>query len=196
MIGFLDGIVEEKFEGTVLVNVGGVGYEVCVSDFALHSLMIGESVRLYTYLQLREDGVSLFGFLTKDDKSLFLKLISVSGVGPKMASAIMSGMQLGDLESAIARGDAGLLSKIKGLGKKTAERIIVDLKDKVSSAPLLSEENLQEYLVDDTAIADATETLVSLGLNRNEANRLARLSAAGSSSAEEIIAKALRSLNR
>ena len=198
MISFLYGMIEEMGEGYLILNVGGVGYELCVSNHTLASIgMIGEDVKIYTYLQVKEDGIALYGFSDKEEKDMFLKLITISGVGPKMASGILSGISVSDLSVAIKREDVKLLSKVKGLGKKTAERICLELKDKIDfDAPLLSQEALSEFMLDSTAIDDATETLVSLGVNRNEAFKLARACSKDATSAEEIIVKALQSLNR
>ncbi len=199
MIGFLYGMIEEKTEGLLVLNVSGVGYEICVSNFTLaHLGNIGEDVKIYTYLQVKEDGLALFGFSSQEEKAMFLKLIEVSGVGPKMASSILSGLTAGDLATAIRHEDVQTISKIKGLGKKTAERICLELKDKVEDVlPLLSSNALNDYMIQNTsAIEDATETLISLGVSKGEAYKLARTCSTEVSTAEEIIVKALQSLNR
>lgn len=192
MISFLVGVIEEKREGYAILDVNGVGYEVNVSNNTLVSLpMVGETVKILTYMAVREDGVSLFGFASKEEKELFLKLITVSGIGPKVALSILSGLNISDLTIAIATEDLKLLSKIKGLGKKTAERICLELKDKITTAGLpLEMENVE--VVDENAVEMATDTLVSLGINKNEAYKLARSYAKEGATAEEIISKALR----
>lgn len=192
MISFLVGTIEEKYENTVVVDVNGVGYELTVSNNTLVSLpQTGETVKVLTYMAVREDGVYLYGFANREEKDLFLKLTTVSGVGPKMAIGILSGLNLSDLSIAIMREDVSLLSKIKGLGKKTAERICLELKDKISTGALPLETGLiQEY--DEDAVNIATDTLISLGINKNEAYKLARSYAGEGVSAEEIISKALR----
>ena len=128
---------------------------------------------------------------------MFLRLITVSGVGPKMAITILSGMKLSDLVVAIVSGDSTLLSKIKGLGKKTAERICLELKDKISTTSFnLQETDLPDTSYNETALNDAVDTLINLGVNKNEAYRLARSKATADTTAEEIILKVLRELGR
>lgn len=193
MISFLIGIIEEKQENMLVLNVNGVGYEINVSANTLSSLpMEGETVKILTYMAVREDGVYLFGFSSKEERELFFKLISVSGIGPKMAISILSGLSLSDLVMAIINQDHKLLSKIKGLGKKTAERICLELKDKLS----ITGENIENASFgadyNEDAVQMATDTLISLGINKNDAYMLARANATAESTAEEIISKSLR----
>lgn len=191
MISFLVGVIEEKSENTLILDVSGVGYELTVSTNTLSSLpMAGESVKIFTYMAVREDGVFLFGFSSKEEREVFFKLISVSGVGPKMAITILSGLSLSDLTIAIIKEDSKLLSKIKGLGKKTAERICLELKDKLGQASTNETTFSADY--DEDAVQMATDTLISLGINKNEAYMLARANAQNDATAEEIISKALR----
>ena len=194
MISFLIGSIEEKMEGAIVVNVGGVGFEVSVSSNTLQSLpMPGESAKVYTYMSVREDDISLFGFSSIEERDIFNQLITVSGVGPKMALAILSGLSLSDLVIAITKEDVKILSKIKGLGKKTAERLCLELKDKLSMFGI-AESAQQTFDVDydEDAVQMATDTLISLGINKNEAYMLARANAANNATAEEIISKSLR----
>lgn len=191
MISFLVGVIEEKSENTLILDANGVGYELSVSANTLSALpMAGESVKIYTYMAVREDGVFLFGFSSKEERDVFFKLISVSGVGPKMAITILSGLSLSDLTIAIIKEDSKLLSKIKGLGKKTAERICLELKDKLSQTSTNDSTFSVDYNED--AVQMATDTLISLGINKNEAYMLARANAQNDATAEEIISKALR----
>ena len=197
MIAFLVGTIEKKMENTLLLDVNGVGYELCVSNTTLASLpMEGETVKVLTYLQVKEDGVALYGFATDEEKGMFLKLITVSGIGPKMAISILSGIRLSDLLVAIVNEDSNLLSKIKGLGKKSAERICLELKDKVTATGSLLGETAMSGEYNESALNDAVETLVSLGINKNEAYRLARSKATADITAEEIILKVLKEMGR
>ena len=196
MFSFIIGKIEEKQEGLVVINNNDIGYEINVSNNTLCSLPgINEQVKLYTYFQVREDGVSLFGFSTLDEKRLFLQLITVSGVGPKMAISILSGARLSDIGVSIANGDISLLAKIKGCGKKTAERIIVELRDKIDAFGL-AVDTIQTPTAsfDNGVINDAVETLISLGINRNEALRLVKLVVADNDTVEDVIAKVLRNM--
>ena len=192
MFAFLEGNIAYKQDGILIVNVGGVGYELCVSNFTNFTLPnVGENARVLTYLQVKEDGICLYGFATADEKEMFLKLITVSGVGPIGAIGILSNISLNDLIKAISLGDIKVLSSIKGIGKKTAERISIELKDKVSFEGTFDS---PVQVVDTKAVDEAIVVLVSLGVNKNEALRLAREYAKEDSTAEEIVSKALRGL--
>ena len=193
------GTIEEKRENLLTMDVNGVGYELSISNNTLVSLpMEGETARVLTYLQVSENtGVCLYGFATTEEKAMFLKLITVSGIGPKMAIGILSGMKLSDLIVAIINEDSNMLSKIKGLGKKSAERICLELKDKVSTNGLAIENNIQlSGNYNETALNDAVDTLINLGVNKNDAYKLARSKATENTTAEEIILKVLRELGR
>ena len=191
MISFLIGTIEDKQENSLLLDVGGVGFEMSISSNTFSALpMVGESVKVLTYMSVREDDISLYGFSSKEEKDLFIKLISVSGIGPKVAISILSGLTLNALSIAIANKDVKMLSKIKGLGAKTAERICVELKDKVSAFPLIDQTQSEDY--DESAVQMATDTLIALGISKSEAYMLARSNAGDNASAEEIIAKSLR----
>ncbi|MBQ8845361.1 MAG: Holliday junction branch migration protein RuvA [Clostridia bacterium] len=195
MISFLVGIIEEKSENILQLNVQGVGFELNISSNTFSALpQVGETIKIWSYLQVKEDGMALFGFSSKEERDLFLKLITISGVGPKIAIGILSGMKISELVTAIIRQDIALLSKIKGLGKKSAERICLELKDKIGSDNLLLDEPNISIEYNENAVNDATETLISLGVNRNESYKLARRCASEDSTAEEIIMKALREL--
>ncbi len=193
MISFLVGIIEEKSENMVTLDVNGVGYELGISRNSFISLPgEGERVKLLTYMSVREDGVSLFGFTSREEKELFLKLTQVSGIGPKVAIGILSGLPLSDLVKAIIQEDTRALSSIKGLGKKTAERLCLELKDKVSMVGISTEEGATTFEYNEDAVSLATETLIALGINKNEAYLLAKSNATADSTAEEIISKSLR----
>ena len=141
-------------------------------------------------MQVREDGIALFGFSSKDEKDMFMKLISVNGIGPKMAVGILSGITLNDLISAIVNQDVKMLCTIKGLGKKTAERLLVELKDQAMPVQMeISQQNVNMNFIE-----QASEALISLGVGRNEAYRLAKENAVEGATVEEIITKALRGM--
>lgn len=192
MISFLMGIIEEKNENSVIINVNGVGFNINISSNTFSSLpLVGESTKIFTYMSVREDDISLYGFSSIEERDLFNKLITVTGIGPKMALGILSGLSLSDLIIAIIKEDSKLLSKIKGLGKKTAERLCLELKDKLS--PISSQETSNfEIDYNEDAVQMATDTLISLGISKNEAYMLARANATKNSTAEEIISKSLR----
>lgn len=199
MIAYLKGNVIDVFEGGIVLENNGVGYEVFCSSAVLHKLTIGSCGSVFTYLQMREDGVSLYGFDTKEEKKMFLKLISVSGVGPKMGIAILSGMNTADLVTAIATKDVKTLSKIKGLGKKTAERIILELREKVNDddvdAIVAMGSPIEQPLLGEDE--DAVTALMGLGFNGTQSkNAVMAAREQGAQKIEDVIAFALRSLNR
>ncbi len=195
MISFLVGTIEEKNENLLVLDVNGVGYEMAISNNTLASLpMEGETVKVLTYLQVSENtGVCLYGFATAEEKAMFEKLITVSGIGPKSAIAVLSGVKLSELMTAIANGDTTALSKVKGLGKKSAERICLELKDKITAVSLGGFDDLPLMEnINEGVLNDAVQTLINLGVNKNEAYRLARSKMAENSTAEEIILKVLK----
>ncbi len=195
MINYLVGEIVLKSENLVVLEVNGIGYELNVSMFALDNLpQTGSVSRVFTYMHVREDEISLFGFFSIDEKNVFLKLISVSGIGPKVALAILSGIKPSDLMVAIKTGDVKLLSTVKGLGKKTAERIVLELKDKISVVGFDSEV-AGENIANESIIDEATEALIALGVNKNEAYRLARENSLNCETTEDIIRKAFQNLS-
>ena len=201
MIAFLVGTIEEKYENVLIMDVNGVGYELLISNNTLVALPnVNETTKVLTYLHVKDDGVALYGFATPEEKSIFMKLITVSGVGPKMAITILSGMKISDLIVAITREDVSLLSKIKGLGKKTAERVCLELKDKINATGFETDlfnykDNIGNF-INENALKDAVDTLIALNVNKNEAYGLARANAGDGATAEEIILKVLRQLGR
>ena len=198
MLGYIKGKVLYSSDGTVLLENNGIGYEVLCSGAAYAKLISDGQGEVYTYLQVREDGVSLFGFVSLEEKNMFLKLISVSGVGPKMGITVLSSMNINDIAVAIANSDVKKLTAAKGLGKKTAERIILELREKVSAEGLSEKgaaapEQPAEKISDKEE--DAVVGLMSLGYTRAESVRaVKRAEEAGAKSMEEIIMTALRSM--
>ncbi len=198
MFGYIRGEIAEKKDGTVLLENNGVGYELAVSQGTAAKCREGENVRLYCYLQVKDDGLSLYGFADKEEKSMFLRLISVSGVGCKVALSVLSGMDSGSLALAIYNGDTKSLTKIKGLGKKTAERLVLELREKVTA-------DAQDFCLSGSAeegvfsaqftkpMNDALSVLVSLGKNRADAERLVdAASKLGAETTEELINMSFR----
>ena len=197
MIGYLKGNVLSCAEGTVLLEVNGVGYELACSGAAFAKLATDGKGEVYTWLQVRDDGVSLFGFVSPEEKNMFLKLISVSGVGPRMGIAVLSGMNLSELAVAIASSDVKGLCVVKGLGKKTAERIVLELREKVESAPVPPAKGGAAPAPAAAAEEeeDAVVGLMSLGYTRAESTRAVRAAAErGAKGVEEIILSALKNM--
>ena len=167
MIAHISGKIAEKFNGSIIVDVSGVGYEVMVPQYEYDKAMLDNSIKLYTYHHIREQSQELFGFSSLAAKKIFELLITVQGIGPKAGIAIMS---LGDYEqvrNAIANEDSKYIQKANGVGKISAESVIVDLKDKVG---LATSYNTEEEKVDgDVSGDEALEALVALGFNLKDA---------------------------
>ena len=196
MFAFLTGVLEEKDNNIAVINCNGVGFEVNVSDTTIYELPnIGEMATIYTYMAVREDAITLFGFASREEKSAFLKLTSVSGIGGKMAIVILSAMPVADLIEAIVTENIRLLSSIKGLGKKTAERLVVELKNSFDDLQLsmLSPRNAS---TNSSAIEEAIDTLVAMGLSRFDATSVVKNVAVTNDTAEDIIKKSLRNTNK
>ncbi|MBQ3047719.1 MAG: Holliday junction branch migration protein RuvA [Clostridia bacterium] len=190
MFNYIIGKITEKTDVYAVVENNNIGFELNMSTFSLQSLLIGQEAKIFVYYQQKEDAVNLFGFLNREEKDLFLKLISVSGVGPKGAIAILSNISTNDLGVVIAKQDLNTLSKVKGVGKKTAERILVELKDKIDILPM-ELLGMKEIGVDTQEVDDAIEVLISLGLTKQEAVKNAKQCYKQGDKAEDVIAKAL-----
>lgn len=172
MIAYVQGIIEDISEDNVVIDIGGLGYNVRIScDTASKLPGIGEEVRLYTYTCVREDAFLLYGFLSKKDLQIFKQCISVNGIGPKGALGILSVMDADSLRYAIMSGDVKAISKAPGIGARTAERLILELKDKIQiDDTLISKEieNTASYCIDNPQKKEAIEALVSLGYGQTE----------------------------
>ena len=176
VISYIRGPLEEKREDSVVVEAGNIGYRIFIPSSVLGELPgLGEEVKIYTYFSVREDGMSLFGFLSRQDLEMFRQLIGVNGVGPKSALGILSALKPDVLRLAVISGDAKAISKAPGVGAKTAQRIILDLKDKIKAEDVLfAGADLEESLKTDLsgmaeAGKEAVEALTALGYSASEA---------------------------
>ena len=171
MIASLRGTVLERGAGRVVLDVGGVGYLLQTTSSAARMSVPGEEVTLVTHLNVREDALTLYGFAESAERSMFELLLGVSGVGPKAALAIMSGYAPDQVRRAIATSDHALFTSISGIGKRTAERVVIDLKDKIGALPAAEEPIPAAPAGGHTAARDA---LVGLGMSVNEAEAALR----------------------
>ena len=196
MYAFITGKIEDKTENSVIIECNGIGYEIFVSTNTLSLLgNVGEVAKVYTYLHVREDAFLLFGFLSKEEKNLFLELITVSGVGAKMAQQILSAIKPNDLVNCIITDDVKTISQAKGIGKKTAERIVLELKGKMGDlSGSLSSIEFENNNISTTACDEACELLVNMGLSRFDALKLVKRVATETDTTETLIAKALKNL--
>lgn len=195
MIHYLRGKLTMRFDGGVVLETGGVGFQVFVPENSSLYLVMGqEEVLVYTAMIVREDDMSFYGFSERDALELFQKLRTVNGVGAKAALAVLSAMPLLDVKKAILYEDATTLTRANGIGKKTAERIVLELKDKLSDVTGLSD--LGNQVVAESGKAEAINALIGLGYSRTEA--ISALSGIESSSlaTEEYIKLALRGMSK
>lgn len=176
MIVFLDGILEDKEPTRVVVNVNGVGYEAAIPLSSYDRLpAAGQRLRLLTVPVVREDAHLLFGFMSAEERDLFLLLTSVNGIGPKLGLALLSGLSTRDLKAAVAQGDVKRLSGISGVGKKTAERLILEMRDKLGKGDLMEAVTGGKSLGPvDAKLRDALLALISLGHKQADAQRMVR----------------------
>jgi Holliday junction DNA helicase RuvA len=185
-------------EETVILDVNGVGYEAYCSGEAFRKTTVGEIAEIYTYLQVREDGVTLFGFASPKEKELFLKVTSVSGVGPKLGISILTGMSADEVAIAIQTADVKRLSAVKGLGKKTAEKLVLELHGKISAAEVMSasgETPSAAPVVEKLSPVDEDAVSALMGLGFSKAERVQAVKRAkeqGARNVEDIIMRALQ----
>ena len=195
MIGSLRGRIASKSPPQLTVEVGGLGYELeaPLSTF-FHLPAVGEEVRLLTHLVVREDAHVLYAFGTEDERRLFRSLIRVSGVGPKIALALLSGISVAAFAECVQRGDTGALTRVPGVGRKTAERLIVEMRDRLVAAPLPA--GTAAPAAESSAESEAYGALVALGYRPAEATRLLKAVGPGTHSTEELIRRALQGAAR
>ena len=196
MIAYIKGTVDTLTDQSVVLENQGVGYIVGASSATLSRLPPkGELAQLYTYLQVKEDDMSLFGFLTQEEIRLFRLLISISGIGPKVAMAILAMMSPDQIMTAIVSQDAMTFSKVPGVGKKTAQRITLELQDKIKTQDLgLKQEGMNMGAVASSEKQDAIDALLALGYSRSESVRAVLAAAEEDMPTEQIIRMALKKL--
>ncbi len=194
MIGYLRGKIISKKPTKLLLDVNGVGYIVNISISTFEKLADREEAALYTYLSVRESAMDLYGFYSLAEKEMFELLISVSGIGPKSAQGILSGIQIEDLKDALRNANISRLVSIPGIGRKTAERLMVELRDKVESVVEVGESTTSTV---SNVRSDAIAALVNLGYNQKVAERIVRgiTDRTANISIEDLIKEALVALN-
>jgi holliday junction DNA helicase RuvA len=198
MIGFLRGRVFDKQPNRVTVDVQGVGYELIVPLSTFYEIGdVGAEVALRVHTHVREDALQLFGFLTDLERQLFERLIGINGIGPKLAVAVLSGIEPREFVSAVNRGDVARLTRVPGIGKKTAERMVLELKDRLLALQAPSEERA-DTSPDGKLRADLVSALQNLGYHRPQAEKAieSTLAAAPAFTFEQALKSALRELTR
>ncbi|MDD6207672.1 MAG: Holliday junction branch migration protein RuvA [Clostridiales bacterium] len=202
MISYIKGTIEEIGEDEIVMESQGIGYSIRVPQSVIRSAVVsGQVVKIYTYLYVREDALNLYGFLTKDDLSVFKMLITVNGIGPKGAIGILSNLSADDLRFAVLSDDAKAIAKAPGVGIKTAGKVILELKDRMKLEDAFEkklEHTLQGEGVSQTAesqMSDAVSALVALGYGSTEAMKAVRsVQDGGAMDAEQLLKAALKNL--
>lgn len=199
MISFVEGVLAEALPTQVVVDVQGVGYQLLIPLSSYEALPPpGGKVRLLTHLHVREDAMVLYGFGSAEERDLFRLLIQhVTGIGPRMALAVLSGMAVGQFKAAVVSGDTAAISKISGVGKKTAERVVLELKDKVGVAAAWEAATTTPQDAAAAHLDDAVLALMSLGYRQVEAQRAVRAVSTrlpAEASSEEVLREALKGL--
>lgn len=198
MIALLTGQIAHKSPDHVILDVHGVGYRVMIPFSTYYELPEDGAATLHIHTSVREDAILLYGFRTRTEKSFFQLLISVSGIGPKLARDILSNIQPPQLAAALIQGDLHKLSAIPGIGKKTAERLVLELKDKagkLDTGSLSAAESVGRSLPESTVLDDVTSALLNLGYKDAQVRKvLAELDCAGGASVEDVLKQALKIL--
>ena len=204
MFAYISGTIEHKAEGCVVIDNGGIGYKINTSLSTLARLgTIGEKVKVYTHYHVREDDISLFGFVTNEELNMFEYLITVSGVGPRVALSILSSISPSSFGLAVITNDAKALTKAQGVGIKLAQRIILELKDKIEkghkeqiASGSLGDDFADPYLGQSPKLMEAISALVVLGYNQFEATKAVTNVFDENAEIEQIIMSALKSVSR
>lgn len=202
MIGYMKGIVEGIYEDRIILEVNSIGYNIFMPSSAIDRIGgLGEEIKIYTYLNVREDAMLLFGFLTKDDLDFYKLLIGVNGIGPKVGLAILSTMTTDDLRFAILSEDSKRIGKTPGVGPKTAQRLIIELKDKMNLEEAFEEKLSNNDIKSDkgtnSAREEAAMALCALGYSNSESYSAVRSSdISPEDDVETIIKKALKNISK
>ena len=203
MLAYISGKLVSKTQNLAVIDVQGIGYALEISYNTASKIAVGESVQLFCSLCVNDQEVRLIGFHSAEEKSMFLRLTSISGIGPKSALGILSGTELTRLAIAIIEGDSKFIAKIKGVGKKTAERIVLELKEKLASEKnsdidgnddFLRSIGLDDNIHVDNDMQDAIDALRTLGLTTHEATKAVQKAKPTSKTIEELIQNALKML--
>ena len=199
MISYIKGRLEIKSKDYIVVDVGGIGYKIFMSETAINEGEVGTEVKVHTYMRVREDDISLYGFLNNEELVTFELLISVGGVGAKSAITILSNITPSKFALAVITNDVNTLKKLPGIGAKTAARIILELKDKMKTEQSIEEnknEEIKEAIVLDNKANDAVEALCVLGYTRKDVEKVLSNIDTNKLTVEEIIKQGLKYLGR
>lgn len=199
MYAYIKGVLEEKLNDSVIIETGGIGYKVFMSNFAVSAIgEVGDSVKVFTHYHVREDNISLYGFLSNEELKMFELLISVSGIGAKSAISMLSKISPSDFAISIVNNDITSLTSVPGIGKKSAERIILELKDKLKTSDeiIVNKEKSKTLIENSGNVEDAISALRILGYNQKEIEKVLEKFDYKSMSVEDIIRNGLKLLSK
>lgn len=199
MYAYINGIVADKGHNELVVEAGGVGYSLyCSLNTVQNAPSVGERMRVYTFLNVTQDSISLFGFESKEERAMFLRLTGVSGIGPKTAIGILGSMSMRELTLAIVMGDTATLTRAPGIGKKTAQRIALELKEQISSDEVEGLSGMDQHVIapsrQDDPVTEAMVALQSLGYTQGEAMQALSAVRDQSDKPDELVRLALRGM--
>lgn len=195
MYAYISGEVVQKAANYAVIDAAGIGYQIYTDTFSLNMLKTGQQGKLFTYLKVAEDDMALYGFATMEQKNMFEKLLSISGIGPKAAISVLSVMQVNNIAAAVIANDDKAFIGVPGIGKKTAQRLILELKEKVDFEEAVGVDADMGSLQQDAAV-EATAALVSLGYNRQEAVAAVAAVKSLGDTAEDLVSLALKRIGR
>jgi len=202
MLAYIKGILEAKTKGYIVVETNGIGYKIFIPESSIAKLGdIGECIQIHTFMRVREDDISLYGFLTNEELRMFELLLSVSGIGAKGALTILSNITPSQFALAVITSDVGILKKLPGIGPKTAQRTILELKDKlkkeqeITVSEVEGEENTQKIMLEDEKATEAVSALQVLGYTKREIVQALERVELSTLSVEDIIRQALKKLS-
>ena len=196
MYEYIKGTAEDIGSDYIVLEAGGVGYYITATGAAVNMCRIGENAKIYVYQSVKEDGISLYGFASAEEKRMFLRLVSVSGIGPKIAVQTLTAVSVQELAIALVTGDTAALTRVPGVGKKTAQRLILELRERVDNEELPSNDFQPAAAADEKCVNEAVGALVALGLPQAEAVRAVKEASAKADTAEEIIRLVLKGLDK
>ena len=199
MIAFVSGILEMKLNGYIVIDVGGIGYKIFMSEIGIDALgNLGDKVKVYTHQHVREDDISLYGFLTMEELNMFELLISVSGVGAKSALSILANVEPSSFALAVITNDTSKLVKIPGVGAKTAARIVLELKDKLKNQDMVSKKEnvVKKATINEEELDEAISALQVLGYNRRDIEKVFEKIDLSNLTLEDMIKQGLKYLSR
>ena len=196
MYAYISGVVEEIDLNSIVISNNDIGYYIQCPTSVMNNVSIGQNVKIYTYQHVREDAIILFGFISKEDRTMFLRLITVSGIGPKIALQVLSSLSAGELAMILVGGDATALTKVPGIGKKTAQRMILELREKVDNDELVCATVGKSTAAQPSMVSDAIYALAALGYSSQEASKAVEAVATDCQDTESIIRAVLKNLER